>query len=296
MTMIAGLVLLVACETEPVPEAPEQVPPVTVPPDPPPEQAEPTTLIDAAALPIGDGPTEFRVGTNLVGLGFRLNSVEYIYMFQAAVAQGSGSDWDPNTTSIAQWPGGCSPAQLTLTPASCLTAAPLVVYDAHQQQTVCDTQNAGTNGCPRLDAAYFLSDIQSNIGHRIQWNSFSFPTMKTAITTVANVVKWANRPTNACQVPSGVQDTTRNDAYHIGQDRVWQHMLVSGQNRIAKVVHFDQNFQPGTSGALQHVLDWPSGNGQSPGLAAWCNQVNTWCTTGSPAPACYYAELTFTYP
>ncbi|MCK6501841.1 hypothetical protein L6R53_00305 [Myxococcota bacterium] len=300
MTMIASLVLMVACGEVPDPETPAQVPPKQ---DPPPAERSPTdelTMAAAAALPIGDGPTEFRVEDDLVGLGFRIDGGEHIYMFQAAVPAGTNeaeADWDAATDSIQTWPSGCSPDQLTLTPALCTVAVPLKVFAADGSSTVCTTANQGTDGCPRLMADHFLDDLKVNIGHRIKRDSFNYPDISHASATVPGGTSWSAETLTDCKDKKGATDTTRNDAYHIGEDRVWQHMLVSGNIRIAKVVHFAANLQPGPSERLTHVLNWPSEVAPSPELTPWCDQVDAWCkNAGGSARPCYYAELTFTYP
>lgn len=302
MTMIAALVLMVGCETKPVeqtPTPPPPPPPVEEPPKTEPEETEPSSDV-SYSLPIGDGPTEFRVGNDLVGLGFRAmvdgKDTEYVYMFQAPVAAGGDADWDTGTDTIQKWPSGCTPEQLTLTPSPCLTAVPLKVFTASGEGVLCvkDGQGNYPDVCPRLDDANFRANIQSNIGQRIKRADYTFPNnlIKTAKTIITSGVAWAPAQKLACEKLNGATDPERNDAYHIGENRVWQHMLTSGDSRIARVVHFNSGLQS-VPPPLIHVRDWPSGSGDPPSLGAWCNQVDTWCA--NKTGQCYYAEMNITY-
>lgn len=58
---------------------------------------------------LSDGPTEIRLGDDVVGLSFVKAGVEHLWMFKLPVDPGTGTDLDDRVFKAAPWPGHIEP-------------------------------------------------------------------------------------------------------------------------------------------------------------------------------------------
>ena len=245
-------------------------------------------LTNLLNFPLGDGPTELWSGDKLVGVGFRKDGREDIYMFNVALAAGAPpTTCHPFSAGIAPYPEALSPwrAASGKSTTEVLDLLPLWRCEGEGCTTCTDCKGFGCYA----DHGAFSTGVWPALSARLG----SEVTADSAVHAVGSIGAFGPFSKLWCKSVVGGYATA---ASHVDQVTLgatakgWEFVGNNGNTHTAAVV-----FRDGltTAASLRHK-DAVLPAGAQPGNA-WCDAVATACQ-GQPAPGCAMSVMTFSYP